>query len=76
MAPFPCLATCASQPVCPASCEACTSCAALALLAANDRRLPFETLAEILPQAERYVGTLSGGMDQAISLLAQEGHAL
>lgn len=49
---------------------------ALALLAANDRKLPAETLAELLPQAERYVGTLSGGMDQAISLLAQEGHAL
>lgn len=49
---------------------------ALALLAANDIHLPPETLAELLPQAERYVGTLSGGMDQAISLLAQEGHAL
>jgi N-acetylgalactosamine kinase len=49
---------------------------ALALLAANGKRLPPETLAEILPQAERYVGTLSGGMDQAISLLAKTGHAL
>jgi N-acetylgalactosamine kinase len=49
---------------------------ALALLAANDDDIPFETLAEILPKAERYVGTLSGGMDQAVSLLAQAGHAL
>jgi N-acetylgalactosamine kinase len=49
---------------------------ALALLAANDTAIPFETLAELLPKAERYVGTLSGGMDQAISLLAQAGHAL
>lgn len=49
---------------------------ALAFLAANELEIPFETLAEILPPAERYVGTLSGGMDQAISLLAQAGHAL
>lgn len=49
---------------------------ALALLAANDEEVPFEILAEILPRAERYVGTLSGGMDQTVSLLAQEGHAL
>jgi galactokinase len=33
-------------------------------------------LAEQARLAERYVGTLSGGMDQAISLLARSGHAL
>lgn len=49
---------------------------ALALLAANEAEIPFETLAGILPRAERYVGTLSGGMDQTVSLLAQQGHAL
>lgn len=49
---------------------------ALALLAANDVHVAYETLAEILPMAERYVGTLSGGMDQATSLLARAGHAL
>src|SRR5207302_10050758 len=49
---------------------------ALALLAANDVDIPYETLAELLPEAERYVGTLSGGMDQATSLLARDGHAL
>jgi len=49
---------------------------ALALLAANDIQMPYEELAEILPAAERYVGTLSGGMDQAASLLARAGHAL
>ncbi|HVM97918.1 MAG TPA: galactokinase [Candidatus Acidoferrales bacterium] len=49
---------------------------ALALLAANERHESPETLAEILPGAERYVGTLSGGMDHAISLLAEAGHAL
>lgn len=49
---------------------------ALALLAANDMEVPYLTLAELLPAAERYVGTLSGGMDQATSLLAHAGHAL
>ncbi len=33
-------------------------------------------LAERACRAERYVGTLSGGMDQAISLLAEPGRAL
>ena len=33
-------------------------------------------LAECARRAERYVGTLSGGMDQAIALLARPGHAL
>lgn len=49
---------------------------ALALLAANDEDLSFDTLAELLPRAERYVGTFSGGMDQTVSLLARKGHAL
>jgi N-acetylgalactosamine kinase len=49
---------------------------ALALLAANEVTVAPETLAELLPGAERYVGTLSGGMDHAISLLARAGHAL
>lgn len=49
---------------------------ALVLLAANEIEVPYATLAELLPTAERYVGTLSGGMDQATSLLAQAGHAL
>jgi len=33
-------------------------------------------LAEIFARAERYVGTLSGGMDQATALLARDGEAL
>jgi N-acetylgalactosamine kinase len=49
---------------------------ALGLLAANAIEIPYATLAELLPVAERYVGTLSGGMDQATSLLASAGHAL
>lgn len=49
---------------------------ALALLAVNAIEIPYAVLADLLPVAERYVGTLSGGMDQATSLLAVKGHAL
>jgi N-acetylgalactosamine kinase len=49
---------------------------ALALLAINDRGLPPLQLAELTATAERYVGTQSGGMDQAVCLLGQAGHAL
>ena len=49
---------------------------ALTTLAVNEIDVPFADLAERLPHAERYVGTLSGGMDQAISLLAIAGQAL
>ena len=49
---------------------------ALALLAVNDRSLPPLQLAELAALAERYVGTESGGMDQAVCLLGQAGHAL
>lgn len=49
---------------------------ALAVLAANGQSLPRLELAQACAQAEHYVGTNSGGMDQAISLLAIEGHAL
>lgn len=49
---------------------------ALALLAVNDLELPRLELAELAASSERYVGTLSGGMDQAVCLLAEAGHAL
>ncbi len=49
---------------------------ALATLASNERALPRLELAQGCALAERYVGTNSGGMDQAISLLAEESHAL
>lgn len=49
---------------------------ALALLAVNDRSLAPLQLAELAAAAERYVGTQSGGMDQAVCLLAQSGQAL
>jgi galactokinase len=49
---------------------------ALALLAANDRELDPLALAELCADGERYVGTRSGGMDQAASLCGREGHAV
>jgi N-acetylgalactosamine kinase len=49
---------------------------ALGLLAVNDREEPPLRLAELLAAAERFVGTQSGGMDQAVCLLAEAGHAL
>lgn len=48
----------------------------LALLAVARRAMPAEPLAQLAAVAERYVGTQSGGMDQAVCLLAQKGHAL
>lgn len=49
---------------------------ALGLLAVNDREEPALHLAELMAVAERFVGTQSGGMDQAVCLLAEAGHAL
>jgi galactokinase len=48
----------------------------LALLAAANRGIAPVCLAELAAAAERYVGTQSGGMDQAVCLLARAGHAL
>ena len=49
---------------------------ALALLAVGGRPVDRLALAERLAQGERWVGTLSGGMDQATILLAEPGRAL
>lgn len=49
---------------------------ALALLALNGRTMAPIELAERAAAAERSVGTESGGMDQAVCLLAKAGHAL
>jgi len=49
---------------------------ALALLAANETPLAAPELMELTARAERYVGTHSGGMDQAISLGGRAGHAV
>ncbi len=48
---------------------------ALALLAANDLTVDPLALAERMAAAERYTGTQGGGMDQAICVGAQAGHA-
>ena len=48
--------------------------ALLALLHANGHEVPGD-LASLAMRAERYVGTKSGGMDQAIILGAEAGHA-
>jgi len=48
----------------------------LVFLSANGTTYDPIILADILARAERYVGTESGGMDQAISLLGQPGKAL
>jgi len=49
---------------------------ALAFLAANDVHVDPHTLADLLARAERYAGSEGGGMDQAISLLAEPNKAL
>ena len=46
-----------------------------ALLHANEFSLPTLEFAEEMARAERYTGTQGGGMDQAISAGAVEGHA-
>jgi galactokinase len=45
--------------------------AALALVTANDLAMPLTELMQLLAEAERYVGTWGGGMDQAICLGAK-----
>jgi N-acetylgalactosamine kinase len=49
---------------------------ALAFLAANNTKVEITKLADLLARAERYVGSEGGGMDQAVSLLAEAGKAL
>jgi N-acetylgalactosamine kinase len=49
---------------------------ALMFTAANSLEIPFETLAQLLAEGEKYVGTQGGGMDQAASLLSTPGKAI
>jgi len=50
--------------------------AAVLLLCVNDMTIPAMELASLLAEAERYVGTQGGGMDQAACLMGRAGHAL
>jgi len=58
------------------SSSALTVACGLAHLALADVERPRLELADLFARAERYVGTLGGGMDQAATLLAEAGHAL
>jgi galactokinase len=49
---------------------------ALALIAANEIEIDSLELMSLLAEAERYIGTHSGGMDQAISLAGRRGEAV
>jgi N-acetylgalactosamine kinase len=49
---------------------------AMMFLGANGLDMPCLELAELLAEAEKYVGTQGGGMDQAISLMGQPESAL
>jgi N-acetylgalactosamine kinase len=49
---------------------------ALAFLEVNKVEANRKVLADLLARAERYVGSEGGGMDQAVSLLAEPGKAL
>lgn len=49
---------------------------ALAFLAANKAQVEPQALADLLAHSERYVGSEGGGMDQAVSLLAEPSKAL
>lgn len=57
------------------SSSALVVCAALCTVYANEINLSKTELAEICAEAEKYVGTQGGGMDQAISCLAEAGCA-
>ncbi|KAF5752119.1 putative galactokinase [Tripterygium wilfordii] len=47
----------------------------IAIMAAFDANFPKKDIAQILCECERHIGTQSGGMDQAISVMAKTGFA-
>lgn len=59
------------------SSSALVCCAALVTVLSNSLPLPSKTsLANLCASSEKYIGTQGGGMDQAVSFLAQPGRAL
>ncbi|XP_078313928.1 N-acetylgalactosamine kinase-like [Crassostrea virginica] len=57
------------------SSSALVCCAALVTMHANGKSLPKNVLADLCARCEQYIGTQGGGMDQAISFMAQKGTA-
>ena len=57
------------------SSSALVCCAALMTTVVNGLNISKSKLADICAKCERYIGTQGGGMDQAISFLAEEGQA-
>ncbi|KAL4228022.1 N-acetylgalactosamine kinase [Mactra antiquata] len=57
------------------SSSALVCCAALCTMQANGKSWTKKELADMCAQCERYIGTIGGGMDQAISFMAQPGMA-
>ncbi|KAL6990115.1 galactokinase [Sarracenia purpurea var. burkii] len=47
----------------------------IAIMAAFDANFPKKEIAQLTCECERHIGTQSGGMDQAISVMAQSGFA-
>ncbi|KAJ1679856.1 galactokinase, partial [Spiromyces aspiralis] len=58
------------------SSSALVCCAVLATMKANGNMLPMYDIVKTAAECEEYVGTCGGGMDQACSIMAQEGSAL
>ncbi|KAH3717866.1 N-acetylgalactosamine kinase-like [Dreissena polymorpha] len=57
------------------SSSALVCCAALATMQANGQQRSKKEIADMCASCERYIGTQGGGMDQAISFMAQMGTA-
>ncbi|ONK61691.1 uncharacterized protein A4U43_C08F32570 [Asparagus officinalis] len=49
--------------------------ATIAIMAAFDAKYPKKEIAQLTCECERHIGTQSGGMDQAISIMAKAGFA-
>jgi len=57
------------------SSSALVCCASLAMLKANQWPMTKTKISEVCAKSEHYIGTIGGGMDQAISFTARQGKA-